>query len=174
MLSIGCSQFHYVSKHTIYVGEWIADIAKCGVMQPEDGRAAHERPVYPPIGLIDPDSVLLNAVTAARASAGFSTNDTPDAQEDNSGDSYGGLSEEDLQQLKIAFASGDTSGTGHIPANVDVLIGVLGALGIDASIADASAVLRELSAAEAGLGIVSTGETVSFRAFALTMAHLRQ
>ena len=86
------------------------------------------------------------------------------------------LTEEDVEELRRAFASADTAGDGRIPADVQVLSGVLGALGIEASPSDAASLLRELAAQEAedpdeeG----TTGDTISFRAFLATMARLRQ
>jgi hypothetical protein len=169
-----CSQFHYINKRTIYVGEWVADVAKCGVMQPEPGRAPHDPPVYPPLELASADAVLFDAVAAVRAASGADTSaGSGGAPESDGAAGFESLTAEDLEQLQHAFASADTAGDGHIPADVNVLVGVLSVLGIEASLADASAVLRELSAAEAGYG-ESSGDSVSFRAFAETMARLRQ
>lgn len=61
---------------------------------------------------------------------------------------------------------------------MQVLAGVLGALGIEASHADAASLLRELAAEEADGPVEDdaalTGETISFRSFIATMARLRQ
>ena len=58
---------------------------------------------------------------------------------------------------------------------MQVLAGVIGALGIEASYADAASLLRELTAEELEDSTSdSAGDSVSFRAFVATMARLRQ
>lgn len=195
---VRCRQYHYVSKRTLYVGEWVDDVARCGVMQPdEDGRspADSSSPAFPPLGLVDSDAVLGESVAAARAEGaaalggggGGDHGGLGAAADLSLGDGGAGgvaagdgteqqLTEEDVEELRRAFASADTAGDGRIPADVQVLSGVLGALGIEASPSDAASLLRELAAQEAEDPDEEgpTGDTISFRAFLATMARLRQ
>ena len=175
------------------MGEWVDDVARCGVMQPDEGGrgpADSSSPAFPPLGLVDSDAVLGESVTAARAegAAALGGGEGGDhgglgAAADLSHGDGGGvggdgteLTEEDVEELRRAFASADTAGDGRIPADVQVLSGVLGALGIEASPSDAASLLRELAAQEAEDPYEegTTGDTISFRAFLATMARLRQ
>lgn len=188
-------QFHYVSKRTVYVGEWVDDVARCGVMQPEGGAGRSPGPEqqpqqqapprFPLLGLVDGDAVLQDSVAAVRseaAAAAAAESGKPGAGAGGADAYYGHgalppeLSEEDVEELRRAFASADAGGEGRIPADVQVLGGVLGALGIEASHADAASLLRDLAAEEAEdpEGVGTTGDAISFRAFVATMARLRQ
>jgi len=96
------------------------------------------------------------------------------------------LSADELAQLTAAFRVGDAAATGAMPADMHLLMEVLAALGIGATVEDAIALLRELVAQEgdfeaerAAAGLHDAlpgggGDVISFPVFAACMARLRE
>jgi hypothetical protein len=152
----------------------------------------------PPIGLADPAGVLNEAISRARelssiaAATSHAGSASSGSLQDDSG-ALGGLSmlytidsgtldlsSDEVAQLTAAFRVGDARAAGCLPADFNVLLEVLSALGISAGVEDAQALMRELTDQELEFQAARNPEhdgivdTISFPVFAACMARLRE
>lgn len=127
----GPGRFFYLNTRKMYEGEWADDVAKCGVfsdlpfsVDDDEAGAAEDAFELPPCMLDDADGVVVEAVDSVRTwrleqlRAQGLVAEPPASASD--------LSEEELEQLQLAFGVVDARGTGMVMGRD--LTDVLGAL----------------------------------------------
>eukprot|EP00753_Platysulcus_tardus_P013359 PLAT3662.7.p1 GENE.PLAT3662.7~~PLAT3662.7.p1 ORF type:complete len:287 (+),score=144.27 PLAT3662.7:415-1275(+) len=138
----GPGRFFYKDTAKVYQGEWVADVAKCGVycdIAPSDspflGDEGLDRFDLPPLGLEDAAAVLTEAVARIRATreGGPDWVDAPD-----------GFTEEEIDRLRKVFDAEDGGGSGAIIGSD--LQTCLAAVGYELTEDETTDVLMELDA----------------------------
>ncbi|CAE7733805.1 morn3 [Symbiodinium sp. KB8] len=182
-LKHGPGRFIYLSKGRMYEGEWVLDVAKCGVLGPlpTDGGGQGSDPTLrveelPELGLAAPHQVVASAIEAARTGG---MQDLPGAVTSATGEEVGaapaapppaagawwlplGLTDEDVVELEDAFlAAGPDADTYAVPLERFGL--VLDALGLAPTPHEVAALVDEM-------GLPPGATAVPFEAFVVCMA----
>merc|ERR1719313_2360714 len=146
----GPGRYFYVSTRKMYEGEWVDDVAKCGVFSdiPIDAASEAGLPhpddnIYklPALTLKDPESVVVEAVEEVRF---WRASQIAGADLARASLTAEDLTEDEIGQLRQAFATADPDDTGVITgADLPTALGVLGIVpteeDMDALLADMNA-----------------------------------